>query len=145
MIAAVQNRRAEIAELCRRYGVARLDLFGSAGAPGGEGFDPGASDLDLVVSFERRDPRISSTGTLVWKRTWRRSSGARWTRLWRAPSGRAAASRRTSRVAGCPCMGPEERVLKALEDVQDCAAFVVQISDARSSRTTGTTASSARP
>src|SRR5215213_10529546 len=31
----------------------RLDLFGSAA---GDGFDPEASDLDFVVSFERRDP-----------------------------------------------------------------------------------------
>lgn len=53
MIPLVQDKRAEVAELCRRYGVERLDLFGSAG---GEGFDPDASDLDFVVSFERRDP-----------------------------------------------------------------------------------------
>lgn len=53
MIAAVEDRRAELAELCERYGVERLDLFGSAA---GDGFDPEASDLDFVVSFERRDP-----------------------------------------------------------------------------------------
>jgi predicted nucleotidyltransferase len=39
--------------LCGRYGVERLDLLGSAT---GEGFDPEASDLDFVVSFERCDP-----------------------------------------------------------------------------------------
>jgi uncharacterized protein len=33
--------------------VKRLDLFGSAA---GDGFDPEASDLDFVVSFQRRDP-----------------------------------------------------------------------------------------
>lgn len=43
----------EVAALCEKYGVERLDLFGSAA---GEGFDPEASDLDFVVSFERRDP-----------------------------------------------------------------------------------------
>jgi predicted nucleotidyltransferase len=32
--------------------VKRLDLFGSAAS---DGFDPEASDLDFVVSFERRD------------------------------------------------------------------------------------------
>ncbi len=54
MIAAVEDKRAEVAELCERYGVRRLDLFGSAA---GDGFDPEASDLDFVVSFERRDPQ----------------------------------------------------------------------------------------
>ena len=53
MIAAVEDKRAEIAELCDSYGVERLDLFGSAA---GDGFDLEASDLDFVVSFERRDP-----------------------------------------------------------------------------------------
>jgi predicted nucleotidyltransferase len=36
--------------LCRRFGVRRLDLFGSA-ATGGP-FDPGRSDLDLLVTFD---------------------------------------------------------------------------------------------
>jgi uncharacterized protein len=53
MISIVEDRRAEVAALCERYGVERLDLFGSAA---GDGFDPEASDLDFVVSFERRDP-----------------------------------------------------------------------------------------
>ncbi len=53
MIAAVEDKRAEIVDLCKRYGVERLDLFGSAA---GYSFDPEASDLDFVVSFERRDP-----------------------------------------------------------------------------------------
>jgi len=53
MIAAVEDKRAEVAELCERHGVRRLDLFGSAA---GDGFDPEGSDLDFVVSFERRDP-----------------------------------------------------------------------------------------
>jgi len=53
MISIVEDRRVEIAALCERYGVQRLDLFGSAA---GDGFDAEASDLDFVVSFERRDP-----------------------------------------------------------------------------------------
>ncbi len=76
MIGIVEDRRAEVAALCERYGVKRLDLFGSAA---GDGFDPEASDLDFVVSFERRDPRSFSTGTSGSKKTWRRSSGAGWT------------------------------------------------------------------
>lgn len=39
---------SEIAALCRRFGVRRLDLFGSA-ATGA--FDPATSDIDLLVSF----------------------------------------------------------------------------------------------
>ena len=53
MIGLVEDRRTEIAALCERYSVKRLDLFGSAA---GDGFDPEASDLDFVVSFEERDP-----------------------------------------------------------------------------------------
>jgi predicted nucleotidyltransferase len=49
----VADRLAEVGRLCERYGVERLDLFGSAV---GDGFDPEKSDLDFVVSFERRDP-----------------------------------------------------------------------------------------
>jgi uncharacterized protein len=56
MIAAVEDRRTEVADLCRRYGVERLDVFGSASGTG-EGFDPEGSDLDFVVSFERREPQ----------------------------------------------------------------------------------------
>jgi len=40
-------------ELCRRFGVRRLDLFGSA-ATGR--FDPSHSDLDFLVEFEKMDP-----------------------------------------------------------------------------------------
>ena len=38
----------DIGALCRRYGVRRLDLFGSA-ATGA--FDPATSDLDFVAAF----------------------------------------------------------------------------------------------
>jgi predicted nucleotidyltransferase len=49
MIGIVEDRRAEVAALCERYGVKRLDLFGSAA---GDGFDPEASDLEcLEVEF----------------------------------------------------------------------------------------------
>jgi predicted nucleotidyltransferase len=42
-------RPAELSELCRRYGVRRLDLFGSA-ATGA--FDPARSDIDFLVDFD---------------------------------------------------------------------------------------------
>lgn len=53
MISLVESRVEEVEGICRRHGVERLDLFGSAS---GEGFDSEGSDLDFVVSFERRDP-----------------------------------------------------------------------------------------
>lgn len=44
---------AALPALCRRFGVRRLDLFGSA-ATGR--FDPARSDLDLFVAFDERLP-----------------------------------------------------------------------------------------
>lgn len=49
----VESKKAEISQICRRYGVSRLDLFGSAT---GEDFDPERSDLDFVVAFAPRTP-----------------------------------------------------------------------------------------
>lgn len=49
----IDTRERELHELCRRYGVARLDLFGSAA---GGGFDPEDSDLDFVISFLPQEP-----------------------------------------------------------------------------------------
>ncbi|MHB8141543.1 MAG: nucleotidyltransferase family protein [Vulcanimicrobiaceae bacterium] len=49
MIAEIEQRRAELEVLCRRFRVRRLDVFGSAAA--GE-FRSGESDLDFLVEFE---------------------------------------------------------------------------------------------
>lgn len=46
----IRDHADEISELCRKFGVVRLDLFGSAAR--GD-FDPVASDIDLVASFAR--------------------------------------------------------------------------------------------
>jgi hypothetical protein len=48
MQSIIVARRKEIAELCRRFHVQRLDLFGSASR--GD-FDPSRSDVDLLVEF----------------------------------------------------------------------------------------------
>jgi predicted nucleotidyltransferase len=45
----VEKNRKQINRLCEKYHVSRLDLFGSAT---GDSFDPAASDLDFVVTFE---------------------------------------------------------------------------------------------
>ena len=49
MIPLINEFQAQLAELCRRYGVQRLDLFGSA-AKGT--FMPESSDLDFIVRFQ---------------------------------------------------------------------------------------------
>jgi uncharacterized protein len=49
----VERNLPAIAELCRRFDVRRLDLFGSA-ATGR--FDPARSDLDFLVEFEGMPP-----------------------------------------------------------------------------------------
>jgi len=50
----IAERRSEIAALCRRFGVRRLAVFGSAAR--GEDFDPARSDLDFLVEFDFREP-----------------------------------------------------------------------------------------
>jgi predicted nucleotidyltransferase len=47
---AIAHQRAALAALCRRFGVARLEVFGSAAR--GTDFDPGRSDVDFLVTFE---------------------------------------------------------------------------------------------
>jgi predicted nucleotidyltransferase len=56
MIELVDEKRAELAELCRRYGVDRLYLFGSAAT---DRFVPTSSDLDFVVELRDRQPADS--------------------------------------------------------------------------------------
>lgn len=45
----VHQHRAEIADLCRRHHVRRLEVFGSAAR--GDDFDPQRSDVDFLVEF----------------------------------------------------------------------------------------------
>lgn len=53
MIALVEKKKGELAELCQKFRVERLDLFGSAA--GGD-FKPETSDLDFLVRFADRQP-----------------------------------------------------------------------------------------
>lgn len=55
MHAAISDKREELAELCRRHGVARLEVFGSAAR--GTDFDPRTSDADFLVEFSPDDDR----------------------------------------------------------------------------------------
>ena len=45
----IDNHRVALENLCRQYRVRRLFLFGSAAR---DDFDPGRSDVDLLVEFE---------------------------------------------------------------------------------------------
>jgi predicted nucleotidyltransferase len=49
MHAELSRLRADLAALCRRYGVERLEVFGSAAR--GHDFDPARSDADFMVTF----------------------------------------------------------------------------------------------
>ncbi|MEK6676492.1 MAG: nucleotidyltransferase domain-containing protein [Planctomycetota bacterium] len=56
MIPLIETKRSGIEDLCRRFHVARLEVFGSAA----EGtFDPSRSDLDFLVEF-RRTPEMTA-------------------------------------------------------------------------------------
>ena len=56
MIELVKQHRRELVGLCRKYGIAKLDVFGSA-ATGS--FAPGKSDVDFVIEFLVSDPGIA--------------------------------------------------------------------------------------
>lgn len=46
----IAEKRDALADLCRRYGVERLEVFGSAAR--GTGFDRNRSDADFLVTFK---------------------------------------------------------------------------------------------
>ena len=50
MHAVVSSKREAVAELCRRFHVRRLEVFGSATRE--QDFDPQRSDADLLIEFE---------------------------------------------------------------------------------------------
>ncbi|MGD9712540.1 MAG: nucleotidyltransferase family protein [Thermomicrobiales bacterium] len=53
MIAAITEQSSRIADLCRRYGVRKLEVFGSAAT---NEFDAETSDIDLIADFADRSP-----------------------------------------------------------------------------------------
>lgn len=57
MHATVEQKRVELQTLCRRFGVARLDVFGSAAR--GADFDAETSDVDFLVEFEPPDDGLT--------------------------------------------------------------------------------------
>lgn len=53
MIGLLESKREAIEHVCSRFGVARLEVFGSALR---EDFKAGESDLDLLVEFKPMEP-----------------------------------------------------------------------------------------
>jgi uncharacterized protein len=53
MIAAISTHREELRDLCRRFHVRRLDVFGSAAR--GD-FEDARSDIDFLVEFQPLQP-----------------------------------------------------------------------------------------
>ncbi len=57
-VCAISDKKGEVAELCRRYGVARLEVFGSAAR--GTDFGPRSSDADFLAEFKLDDDRAGA-------------------------------------------------------------------------------------
>ena len=53
MKAPLANQLPDIAALCERYGVTRMELFGSATGPK---FNPDSSDFDFLVELDTKTP-----------------------------------------------------------------------------------------
>lgn len=53
MIPLVEEKQKNLIAVCRRFGVRKIELFGSAA---GEGFDAETSDLDFLVTFDDVGP-----------------------------------------------------------------------------------------
>jgi len=48
MLRVIEEKQPALAEICRRFDVLKLELFGSAAA---HDFDPSRSDFDFIVEF----------------------------------------------------------------------------------------------
>lgn len=48
----LEEKKNAIVDLCRKYGVVKLELFGSANTPE---FDPDRSDFDFILELESGD------------------------------------------------------------------------------------------
>ena len=52
---AITVKSRDIGQVCRQYGVRRLEIFGSAAR--GVDFESGRSDVDFLVEFDRINPQ----------------------------------------------------------------------------------------
>lgn len=58
MLPLIEQRRQDIAALCRQFHVRRLDVFGSAARV--VDFDPAHSDIDFMVEYQDEVPTLSA-------------------------------------------------------------------------------------
>lgn len=77
----IQQHQSAIAELCRRYHVQRLEVFGLAAR--GTDFTPESSDADFLVEFSPSADSPTLKAFLDYKLTCRKSWGA--PLIWRKP------------------------------------------------------------
>jgi predicted nucleotidyltransferase len=56
VVSLIEQHRDQIAALCRRYGVRKLELFGSAASGH---FDPASSDIDFFYEFDSNPASLS--------------------------------------------------------------------------------------
>lgn len=62
MIPILEEKREEVAAICRKYGITRLELFGSAA--NGD-FDPERSDFDFLVEYAPGAPPLEWGGVVL--------------------------------------------------------------------------------
>ena len=58
MHSSLVDRSKAIADLCRRFGVVRLEVFGSAAR--GQDFDPARGDVDFMVELDDRSDTLAT-------------------------------------------------------------------------------------
>ena len=76
MLAVVAKNRKAISQLCIRYNVRSLELFGSAAK---DILKPSAKDIDLLVEFESLSPVQHADAFLISRRSCKRFSAYRLT------------------------------------------------------------------
>ena len=74
MIEIVRQHGQEIAALCRKYGVRKLELFGSAASGV---FDPAGSDIDFFYEFDENPTALADRFFALWK-IWNACWDIRW-------------------------------------------------------------------
>ena len=120
MASILDSHLADIPVLCRRYGVTRLELFGSAAT---EAFDPERSDLDFLVEFDDDSYGLFDRYFGL-KEALEALYGRPVDLVSAGPSGIPISSTRsTSR--GNSSMRP--KTPKLLEDIRDAAAYIREI------------------
>ena len=122
MTGILQNKRQAIAALCARYGVVRLDAFGSALR---DDFRPGESDLDLLVEFGPMEPydRVDAYFGLL--EELRALLGLEIDLVRRGPS-RTNTSPATSSAPGGRCMPRDARAYLA-DIIESCDAITAGV------------------